>query len=192
MFTEELKKARKQKGMTQKAVAEALKIDNSTYCGYETGKRKPDIDQLRAIANLLDVDASQLLFGDILNGAQYTEFRRRITDALPFFSRDDQEIIGIDSRKIMDGFRSRKPIRTEKAKSAHESAHAHAVSILPRQIAPPCSLFCAVDIFILDELSPLKSAKKGNKKCRPCYACHVSAVEARPAHTNLVFGQIID
>ena len=41
-FTERLKEARISVGYTQQQVADAMGITNSTYCGYETGKRQPD------------------------------------------------------------------------------------------------------------------------------------------------------
>lgn len=56
-----LKQARKAAGMTQKEVAERLGITESTYCGYETGKRQPDAVKISAIARLLGVSGDYLL-----------------------------------------------------------------------------------------------------------------------------------
>ena len=42
-FSEQLKKARVSMGYTQQQVADALGLTASTYCGYETGKRQPDV-----------------------------------------------------------------------------------------------------------------------------------------------------
>lgn len=60
-FTDQLKKARKSTGMTQEQAAKALSIDKSTYCGYETGKRKPDVERIKELAQLFNVKADILL-----------------------------------------------------------------------------------------------------------------------------------
>ena len=58
---ENLKAARKRAGMTQKQAAEAMGITESTYCGYETGKRLPDALKIRQLAALFDVSGDYLL-----------------------------------------------------------------------------------------------------------------------------------
>lgn len=60
-FPEQLKAARTTAGMTQAGMAAKLGIDKTTYCGYETGRRQPDINKLRKIISLLEVSADQLL-----------------------------------------------------------------------------------------------------------------------------------
>lgn len=57
----ELKRIRKAKGLTQKDVAEKLGIATHSYTRYECGVRRPNIDTLLKIANILDVKASDLL-----------------------------------------------------------------------------------------------------------------------------------
>ena len=57
----ELKRIRKAKGLTQKDVAEKLGIATHSYTRYECGVRRPNIDKLLKIANILDVKASDLL-----------------------------------------------------------------------------------------------------------------------------------
>lgn len=58
---EQLKKVRLQKQLTQQQIADALLITNSTYCGYETGKRKPDADKIKRLAETLNVSVDTLL-----------------------------------------------------------------------------------------------------------------------------------
>jgi len=60
-FPEQLKSARLAAGLTQSQMAQQLGVDKTTYCGYETGRRQPDIPKLRQLASLLDVSADQLL-----------------------------------------------------------------------------------------------------------------------------------
>lgn len=61
MLKERLKEARKARGFTQKQVAEMLGVTESTYCGYETGKREPDALKLRFLAAALHVSGDYLL-----------------------------------------------------------------------------------------------------------------------------------
>ena len=60
-FSEQLKLARIQAGLTQQQVADSMGITNSTYCGYETGKRQPDVEKIRMIAKLLNTSGDILL-----------------------------------------------------------------------------------------------------------------------------------
>ena len=61
-FPERLKHARLTKGKKQKEVAEFLGVTTSTYCGYETGKRQPDMHKLKKISEFLGVSISDLLW----------------------------------------------------------------------------------------------------------------------------------
>lgn len=66
-FAEQLKKARLAKGYTQQQVADAMGITNSTYCGYETGKRQPDVEKIKQLAIILDTSGDILLETGINN-----------------------------------------------------------------------------------------------------------------------------
>ena len=61
MLKDRLKEARLKAKMTQKEVANRLGITESTYCGYETGKRQPDALKIAAIASILGVSGDFLL-----------------------------------------------------------------------------------------------------------------------------------
>lgn len=61
MFKDRLREARKKAGMTQKEVAAALGIDDTTYCGYETGKRQPDALRIKELAHCLNTSGDYLL-----------------------------------------------------------------------------------------------------------------------------------
>lgn len=70
-FCDNLKKSRQRVGLTQQQIANALGITKSTYCGYETGKRQPDIAKLRRLALLLCTSVDELL--DLVGGEnEYT------------------------------------------------------------------------------------------------------------------------
>jgi transcriptional regulator with XRE-family HTH domain len=56
-----MKRIRKERGLRQKDVAEKLGIATHSYTRYECGVRRPNIDTLLKIADILDVKASDLL-----------------------------------------------------------------------------------------------------------------------------------
>ena len=60
-FPEQLKKARQALGYTQRQVANAMGITNSTYCGYETGKRRPDVTKIKQLADILHTSGDVVL-----------------------------------------------------------------------------------------------------------------------------------
>lgn len=60
-FSEQLKRARAARGLTQQQVADLMGITNSTYCGYETGKRQPDVAKIKRLAEVLQTSGDVLL-----------------------------------------------------------------------------------------------------------------------------------
>lgn len=60
-FNENLKNVREQKGMSQKDVAEKIGVAKSTYSLYESGKREPNVQTIKKIADVLNVSADDLL-----------------------------------------------------------------------------------------------------------------------------------
>lgn len=66
-FCDQLKNARLSMGYTQQTVAKALGVTTSTYCGYEIGKRKPDVEKIKKLAKILNTS------GDILLETEYKE-----------------------------------------------------------------------------------------------------------------------
>lgn len=84
-FKENLKKARKNLGLTQEEVATRLGVTKSTYCGYETGKRKPDVEKIKKLANILDIKADTLLDTDYNQQKEYlSEKEKRLVTAYRF------------------------------------------------------------------------------------------------------------
>jgi transcriptional regulator with XRE-family HTH domain len=61
MFAKRLKRLREDAGMQQQDMAKVLKIAKSTYHNYETGKREPDIDTLKIIAEYFNVTVDYLI-----------------------------------------------------------------------------------------------------------------------------------
>jgi len=58
---ERLKEKRTKANLTQTDIAKRLKISQSTYAGYETGKRQPDIETLSKLADIFETSADYLL-----------------------------------------------------------------------------------------------------------------------------------
>lgn len=58
---ERIKTLRKEKGLTQKQLAEALNLNNTTISHYENDKRMPDLDFLTDLSSYLEVDINRLL-----------------------------------------------------------------------------------------------------------------------------------
>jgi len=61
IFSDRLKIARKAKNITQKAMAERLGIQETSYQLYEYGKREPNHANTVKIADILDVSLDYLL-----------------------------------------------------------------------------------------------------------------------------------
>ncbi|MBR2027633.1 MAG: helix-turn-helix transcriptional regulator [Oscillospiraceae bacterium] len=65
-FNEKLQELRKQKGLTQEELANALFVSRTAVSKWESGRGYPSIDSLKAISKLFSVSIDQLLSGDEL------------------------------------------------------------------------------------------------------------------------------
>lgn len=66
MMNDELKRLRKEKGLTQVELAERLNVSQSTIASWENGKRRPDLDFLPTIADFFGVSLSEIYGKDTL------------------------------------------------------------------------------------------------------------------------------
>ena len=64
-FSENLKRFREDRGLTQKMLAEKIFISKSTIQGYETQKSEPTLQNLIDIATVFDVSLDELVFSEI-------------------------------------------------------------------------------------------------------------------------------
>ncbi|MBO5371181.1 MAG: helix-turn-helix domain-containing protein [Lachnospiraceae bacterium] len=64
---------RKQRGMTQKELAEQVGISDKTISKWECGNSIPDISYLEALCNSLDITVNELLSGEKLSEQSYSE-----------------------------------------------------------------------------------------------------------------------
>lgn len=60
-FCENVRRRRKELGLKQHDMAEALSISQGTYAGIETGRHAPLLTTVEAIATALDCNAHELL-----------------------------------------------------------------------------------------------------------------------------------
>lgn len=67
VFAEQLKTLRKINGLTQKELAEKLKIKQNSYSDWENGKSEPNIEMLVRIADYFDVSLDYLMGGKMKN-----------------------------------------------------------------------------------------------------------------------------
>lgn len=67
MFNENLKTLRKQKGMSQEALAIELNVVRQTVSKWEKGLSVPDVEMLQKIADTLDAPISTLLGAKIVD-----------------------------------------------------------------------------------------------------------------------------
>lgn len=99
-FAHNLRNARLSKGLTQREVAELLGITNSTYCGYEIGKRQPDVAKIKEISAVLHITADDLI------GTGYAT--EKFSSGLADLSPHEVELLtayrnaGEDARHIVD------------------------------------------------------------------------------------------
>lgn len=65
-FNKKLQELRRQKGLTQEELAEALYVSRAAVSKWESGRGYPNIDSLKAIAKLFSVTVDELLSGEEL------------------------------------------------------------------------------------------------------------------------------
>lgn len=75
-----LKELRKQKGFTQKEIAEAIKVAPTTYLGYEKGNISIDDKMLIQLADFFNISIDELLERDteIVNLKYLDETRKKL------------------------------------------------------------------------------------------------------------------
>lgn len=62
-----LSELRKQKGMKQKEVAEAVQVSDKAVSRWETGRGIPDIDSLQKLSDFYEISINEILAGRYLN-----------------------------------------------------------------------------------------------------------------------------
>ncbi len=68
-----LSELRKQKGMKQKEVAEAVQVSDKAVSRWETGRGIPDIDSLQRLSDFYEISINEILAGRYLNADEVKE-----------------------------------------------------------------------------------------------------------------------
>ena len=96
MFNENLRELRKSKGFTQEELATKINVVRQTVSKWEKGLSVPDADSLQKIAEVLDVEVSQLLGAKIEkeeNKNEIAEQLSRINEQLVIKNRRTKKIV---------------------------------------------------------------------------------------------------
>ena len=83
IFSERLRELRKEKGLTQKELANKVNMGQGGYTHWETGKREPNFKKLILLAKYLDVSTDYLLGVSNIKGERSIMFS--------FFKRDKEK-----------------------------------------------------------------------------------------------------
>ncbi len=87
---------RKQKGYTQKELAEKLMVTDKAVSRWETGKGLPDTSLLRPLADILGVSVGELLAGKIIGEAEAkAQTDNIILDALGYSKRMLADVVNV-------------------------------------------------------------------------------------------------
>ena len=74
-FESNLKRLRSNQNMKQEELAERMNVTRQTISGWETGRRQPDLETLKKLAEVLDVDIHELIYGN--KPGEYPKFQKK-------------------------------------------------------------------------------------------------------------------
>lgn len=74
-FHNHLKQLRLRRGMKQEELAERMQVTRQTISGWETGRRQPDLDTLKKLAEVLDADIHELIYGH--KPGEYLKYQKK-------------------------------------------------------------------------------------------------------------------
>ena len=94
-FAARLRKAREDQGLTQQNVADMLGVSKSTYSGYETGKREPDVFKIKALSEALSISADVLIGSSVIPLSQ--TFSQEETEHIKKY-----RVLDTHGRKVVD------------------------------------------------------------------------------------------
>ncbi len=91
-FPERLARIRKERGLTQQALAEATGVHVTQIQRYEWGNSQPTLDVLRKLAIALGVDSDTLVFGRDERGPQSNDLKLKF-EAVEAMNAEDQAVV---------------------------------------------------------------------------------------------------
>ena len=69
LIGDNIKKIRKNKGMTQDQLAEQLHVTHQAISNWETGKTQPDVEMLTRMAEIFGATMEEIIYGEKKQGA---------------------------------------------------------------------------------------------------------------------------
>lgn len=81
-FGKRIVQLRKEKGFTQKELADKLNVSDKAVSRWETGKNYPDIETLQQLATALDVSVNDLLSGELKLAKKVSKRKKTIVVTL--------------------------------------------------------------------------------------------------------------
>lgn len=99
MFNDNLKRIRTQKGFTQEELAIRINVVRQTVSKWEKGLSVPDADALQRIADVLDVNVSELL------GADFTQEEKSSQNEIAIQLARINEQLAIKNRRWSNVFK---------------------------------------------------------------------------------------
>lgn len=78
-----LKRLRTERKLKQEELAERLSVTRQTVSGWETGRRQPDLDMLQKLADVLEVDIHELIYGN--KPGAYPMYQRKFVACTSIF-----------------------------------------------------------------------------------------------------------
>ena len=97
-FCENLKYIRSSLNISQKEIANYLKLNPSSYSNYESGRREPGIDALIKISDFLNVEIDKLLTENFSNNANFlNDIQNKLLNGIDY--NEKVEDINSDLRK---------------------------------------------------------------------------------------------
>ena len=100
-----IRKQRKEKKYTLEQLAEKLDVSTTFIGQIERAKGIPSLETLVKIANVLEISADSLLFGDLDAKSGNSYFIKRIAELTETFTQKDKELL-LKNIEIINEFRS--------------------------------------------------------------------------------------
>lgn len=78
MFSEQLRRLRRENGLTQNELGKRLNVSNGTIAMWETGKRQPDLSTLQKLAEFFNVTVDYLMGRDVDHNVRGVQLERSV------------------------------------------------------------------------------------------------------------------
>lgn len=88
-----LKELRKEKGLTQEQLAEALNVSRRTVSRWETGNNMPDLDLMVEMADFYQVDLRELMDGERKNEQMEKEMKETILQVADYSNEEKARLL---------------------------------------------------------------------------------------------------